>query len=78
VENGAAPRRLAAEGKRLPLLGNDDETANRQYIKQFVLAGGRECGRRHGIAYAESFHYVEPSSHEARLNEYIGRNAVPL
>jgi LmbE family N-acetylglucosaminyl deacetylase len=78
-ENGAAlKRRLAAEGKRLPLLGNDDETADRQYIKQFVLAENRECGRRHGIAYAEPFHHIGPSSYESTLNEYIKRNAVAL
>ena len=78
-ENGAAlRRRLAAEGKRLPLLGDDDETANRQYIKQFVLAENREWGRRHGLAYAEPFHYIGPSSDEDALNEYIERNAVPL
>jgi LmbE family N-acetylglucosaminyl deacetylase len=78
-ENGAAlRRRLAAEGKRLPLLGDDDETANRQYIKEFVLAENREWGRRHGIAYAEPFHYIGPSPDEDTLNEYIDQNAVPL
>jgi len=77
--NGAAlRRRLAAEGKRLPLLGSDDETADRQYIKQFVLAENRECGRRHGIAYAEPFHYIGASSDENTLREYIEQNAVPL
>ena len=35
---GAAERRrLAQQGLRLPLLGNDDDTANRQYIKEIVL-----------------------------------------
>jgi LmbE family N-acetylglucosaminyl deacetylase len=78
-ENGAAlRRRLAAEGKRLPLLGDDDETANREYIKQFVLADNREWGRRHGVAYAEPFHYIGPTAQESALDEYVERNAVPL
>jgi LmbE family N-acetylglucosaminyl deacetylase len=78
-ENGAALRqRLAAEGKRLPLLGGDDETANRQYIKEFVLAENREWGRRHGVAYAEPFHYIGPSSHESIVKKYIEEHAVPL
>src|SRR5262249_32879225 len=33
-ENGARlRRRLAAQGQRLPILGDDDETANRAYIR---------------------------------------------
>src|SRR5262249_9486592 len=30
-------RRLTEQGLRLPLLGSDDETANREYTRQFVL-----------------------------------------
>jgi hypothetical protein len=33
----SASCRLASEGKRLPLLGNDDRTADREYIRQFLL-----------------------------------------
>src|SRR5208337_4722318 len=32
---------LAKEGKKLPLLGDDDRTADRNYIREFVLAGDR-------------------------------------
>ena len=83
-ENGARLRsRLAAEKRRLPILGNDDETANRQYIKQFVLWQDADLGRRHGLSYAEPFHYVGPDESPAggagfNLQEYIQRNAVPL
>ena len=74
---GARLRRsLAAQGKRLPILGPDDESANRNYIKEFVLEKNREWGRRLGVEYAEPFHYIGPP--ENRLPDYIEQNAVPL
>src|SRR5690349_21847706 len=52
-ENGSRLRsKLAAERKHLPLLGNDDRTANREYIRQFVLARDRETGAKYGLKYA--------------------------
>ena len=75
--NGAKLRaNLPAQGKRLPLLGNDDETANRQYTKYFALARDRTRARPHGLRYAEVFHYV--SRDESPVDEYVSRNAVPL
>ena len=45
-ETGARLRaRLAAEGKRLPMLGDDDATANREYIKG---ASQQNCAVRKG------------------------------
>jgi hypothetical protein len=86
-ENGARLRaRLAAEKRRLPLLGHDDETANRQYIKHIVLdldserlrgvPSDREVGRRYGLEWAEGFHYIGPAA--GALERYIADNAVPL
>ena len=67
---------LAARNQRLPLLGNDDDTADRAYIKEFVLARDRELGRKYGVAYAEAFHYIGPG--KSRVEDYIRQNAVPL
>ena len=76
-DNGARlRRRLAAEGKRLPLLGNDDETANRNYIREFVLEANREWGSLYGVEYAEPFHYIGPP--RDAVAEYVDRHAVPL
>ncbi|MBY0508223.1 MAG: PIG-L family deacetylase [Bryobacteraceae bacterium] len=76
-QNGAKLRaKLAAQGKRLPLLGNDDETANRQYTKHFALARDRTRAKAHGLQYAELFHYT--ARDETPLDEYVARNAVPL
>ena len=75
--NGAQLRgRLAAQGRRLPLLGNDDDTANRQYTKQFALARDRARGQAHGLEYAEYFHYIPPD--ESEVESYIQKHAVPL
>jgi hypothetical protein len=67
---------LAARNQRLPLLGNDDDTADRAYIKEFVLARDRELGRKYGVEYAEAFHYIGPG--KSRVEDYIKQNAVPL
>lgn len=69
-------RRLASEGKKLPLLGNDDETADREYTKRFALNRDRIRGQQHGLGYAEYYHYVGPG--ESELQQYISENAQPL
>lgn len=72
----ALRRRLAAQGKKLPLLGEDDETADREYTKRFALNRDRIRGQRHGLEYAEYYHYVGPG--ESELQRYISENARPL
>ncbi len=86
-DNGALLRkRLAEEGKKLTLLGNDDSTANFNYIKEFVLdidsgywrgiPSDRKTGVKYGLQWAESFHYIGPST--SGIDGYIKQNAVPL
>ena len=69
-------QRLAAQGKKLPLLGNDAETANRQYTKYFALGRDRARGPAHGLEWAEYFHYIGPD--DPVEENYISSNAVPL
>ncbi|MCW5981606.1 MAG: PIG-L family deacetylase [Bryobacteraceae bacterium] len=71
--------RLAKEGKRLPLLGNDDRTADREYVRQFLLEDEREAGREFGLEFAERFYYIDqrPPA-KSKVDEYVERNAVPL
>jgi LmbE family N-acetylglucosaminyl deacetylase len=79
--NGSRLRaELAKRNLQLPLLGDDNETADRNYIREFVLARNRELGRRHGVEYAEAFHYIGPGSagRGARVEEYIRKHAVPI
>jgi len=76
-ETGARLRaELAKKNLRLPLLGDSDETANRQYIKQFVLKPNAELGQRYGLQYAEAYHYIGPP--ESPVEDYVRQNAVPL
>ena len=69
-------RRLAQQGLRLALLGSDDETANREYTRQFVLDRDADIGKRYGLSYAEAYHYIgrEP----AKVEDYVRKNAVKL
>jgi len=76
-QRGADLRRsLAERGLRLPLLGSDDQTANREYTRQFVLDRDADTGKRFGLAYAEAYHYIGPPP--SKVEDYVRRNAVKL
>jgi LmbE family N-acetylglucosaminyl deacetylase len=71
--------RLAAEGRRLPLLGSDDRTADREYILHFLLREYVVLGQRYGCNYAEAFQYTDQRkpAGESEIQKYISLNAVP-
>src|SRR5436309_2107910 len=69
---------LAKKGQRLPLLGDDDVTADRNYIREFLLGRRRALGQRYGVAYAEAFHHIGGGSPGAAVEEFIKQHAVPL
>ena len=76
-DNGARLRkRLAKEGKKLAILGDDDQTANINYIKEFVLDHDKINGEKYGLDWAECFHYIGPTP--SKLNEYIQKNSVSI
>ena len=72
---------LAKRNQRLPLLGDDDLTADRNYIKEFDLTHARELGKQYGVEYAEAFHYIPAGAAGAdfdpRIDAYIKQHAVP-
>jgi LmbE family N-acetylglucosaminyl deacetylase len=71
--------RLTGEGKRLPLLGSDDRTANREYIRHFLLDDDREFARPYNLQYAERFYYIDGRSPSHRkVDEYVTKNAVRI
>jgi len=79
--NGSRLRAELAKRKlRLPLLGDDDLTADRNYIKEFVLGRNRDLGRKYGVEYAEAFHYIGPgpAARGSHVEDYIKQNAAPL
>ncbi|NMC36834.1 MAG: hypothetical protein GYA41_00740 [Bacteroidales bacterium] len=77
---------LASEGKKLPILGNDDSTADFNYIKNFMLdqfsetlrgvPSDRKTGEKYGLEWAERFHYFGPA--ESGFQDYISKNAVKI
>ncbi|MHB9029128.1 MAG: PIG-L deacetylase family protein [Candidatus Latescibacterota bacterium] len=71
--------RLAKEGKKLPLLGEDDRTADREYIRAFMLGDEERIGKEYKLKYAESFYYIDQRrSGQSRVQEYIEKNAVKI
>ena len=77
-------KRLAKENKSLPLLGDSNDSANRNYIKHIVfdidsqrlrgVPSDKEIGMKYGMEWAERFHYIGPQ--ESKLEQYIRSNAV--
>jgi len=69
---------LARRGQKLPLLGDDDLAADRNYIREFILDRRRALGQKHGVQYAEAFHHIGGGARSKAVEEYISKNAVPL
>ncbi len=71
--------RLTQEGKRLPLLGDDDRTADREYIRHFLLDADRDFAKPHNLQYAERVYYVDnrPPG-RTKVDEYVAKNAVRI
>src|SRR4051812_39918206 len=71
---------LAGRGQRLPLLGEDDVTADRNYIKEFLLGRARALGKQYGVEYAEAFHYIAPGAagadRDPRVDAYVKEHVV--
>ncbi len=75
-------KRLEKEGKYLPLLGDSDESANTNYIKDILfdidsqalrgVPSDKEIGKMYGFEWGERFHYI--GKQETRLEEYINSN----
>ena len=78
-------KKLDEKGRKLSLLGDDDETANFNYVKEFVLdidseymrgiPSDKKTGEKFGLEWAEQFHYIGPS--KSAIDDYIQNNAVP-
>jgi hypothetical protein len=46
-----------------------------EFITEAFVARDRAAGVRHGVEFAEEFHYIGP---DRTLDDYIRRKAVPL
>lgn len=83
-ESGAALKnKLEKEGKYLPLLGNTNTEANRNYIKHFVLdidsknlrgvPSDKEVGKPYQLEWAERFHYIGIEA--SQVTRYVDEHA---
>jgi LmbE family N-acetylglucosaminyl deacetylase len=70
LETSLAERKL-----RLPMLSGDPAKANNEYIKLAFEQRFANLGKKHGVQYAEEFHYIGP---DTNLQRFIEQNAVPL
>jgi len=72
--------RLAAQGLRLPALDGDDEAADRQYIRLFLMPMYEKLGQAYGLKAAEPFYYFGPAYGEeaSAIEQYVAEHAVPL
>jgi LmbE family N-acetylglucosaminyl deacetylase len=69
---------LARQNKRLALLGEDDATADSQFVKHFLMEDWRLLGQRFGLTYAEAFRYIGPDSNfRANIQRYADQHSVP-
>lgn len=66
---------LAEQKLRLPLLSGDEAQAANEFIRFAFEQRAAELGKRHGVDYAEEFHYIGP---DPGLQQFIEQNAVPL
>jgi len=70
---------LRSRDRKLPLLGNDDETANFQYVKHFLMQDFHLLGRQFGLEYAEAFRYIGPEpDYQDRIRQAALEQAVAL
>src|SRR4051794_15182383 len=74
-------KELADKGQTLPMLGDDDLTADRNYIKEFQLSRARDLGKEYGVEFAEAFHYIPAGAagadRDPRVDAYVKEHAVP-
>jgi LmbE family N-acetylglucosaminyl deacetylase len=72
-------KRLAKEGKKLSILGNDDRTANREYIRHFLLAPNKTIGEHYNLSYAERFLYFSKEDQlTTEVENYIKKYAETM
>jgi LmbE family N-acetylglucosaminyl deacetylase len=64
--------KLAQAGLRLPLLDTIDDASVNRLVEIQTRERAEAIGRRHGLRYAEEFHYVPLAG------GWVERNAVPL
>jgi LmbE family N-acetylglucosaminyl deacetylase len=63
---------LTARGLRIAALSGDNAQATTEFVQNAFVARDRATGGKHGLAYAEEFHYIGP---DTSLDDYIASHA---
>ena len=66
---------LAERGYRLPVFTGNEDAANDAFIQSTFVTRDKAVGARHGLEYAEEFHYIGP---DRSLDRYIAMGAVKI
>lgn len=79
---------LAKEGKKLDILGDDDRTANFNWVKHVVFdidskrlnfgqVSNKKLGEKYGLAWAEQYYYISDLEDQTpnNLDKYIQQHA---
>ena len=63
---------LAERGLRVPALSGDTTSAVKELVQTAFVARDRATGKKHGLQYAEEFHYIGP---DPSFDDYFARHA---
>ena len=64
---------LAARKLRVPAFTASEDAGMDEYIRAVFARRDHATGQKHGLEYAEEYHYIGP---DPGLEDYITRNAV--
>jgi len=83
--------KLAAEGKRLPILEKDNKSADFNWVKHFVFdidakrlnfgqISNKKLGEKYGLEWAEWYHYISDLDDQTpnNLEKYVKENAKTI
>jgi len=65
---------MAERNMRLPALAGDETAAIEEYTKLVIEKRDAAIGAKHGLRYAEEFHYIGP---DHSFDDYVAAHAVP-
>ncbi len=71
--------RLAKQNKKLPLLGDSDETADFNYIKELLMDDWKKFGNQFDLEYAEPYFWIgNENLNRPNVQDYVNEHAIPL
>jgi len=75
-------KKLEAAGIRIPAFGENDETADREYVRLFGLCDFSDLAEKYELKYVEAFYYIPPGGtyigtvDSEAVQKYIDENGM--